>query len=954
MNKTKILLVEDEAIIAMSEAEAIRSFGFDVVISMTGEEAVQLVREDESIDLVLMDIDLGSGIDGTEAAQEILRERTLPVVFLTSHSEKEKVERVKGITRYGYVLKSSGEFVLMEAISMAFELFHAHQQTQHGEEKFQAYIENAPFGIFVANDEGQYIDVNHEACRLTGYTREELLRMRIVDLAPFNAEEVARESFRMVREHDEVHDVVEIQRKDGTVFKASLDVTHLKGNRYMAFCADVTRQNEHQEILEESRATLKAILDASPIGIGLVKDRKRIWANKAIRKMLKYDLDEYIEQEALVLYPDSGEYKRVGEELYNQLNKTGAGQLHAKIKDREGEKLDVMLMARALDQNNVEKGQIVTVTDITELKKKDEQIKKSELEKSMILNAMQEHVVYYNPDMKLQWCNRAAAETVKKQPEELKGKYCYQVWHGREKPCESCPLRDAASPCHVVQYKNESISGRKWDVHVYPVCEDGEVAGYIEVTSEITEKQVMEEKLKRSEKRFRELADMLPEAVFESDLEGNITYGNRMAFQVMGYTQRDFERGIRADQMVIPEERQRVVENILRIINGEQLGPIEYNMQRQGGKTFPALINSSSIMDEGQVQGIRGLVVDISGLKHTLASLENNRNMLQAILQNMPGGTVIIDENYNIFQVNDRTAEISGYDVSELIGKKCDIICPRGSASKQCPIWEEKKQGFTGMDTTLKRRDGSHVPILKNAKAITIDGKPYILENFQEITDIKNAEAEIRDLLSQKEMILREVHHRIKNDMNVISSLLSLQSYSTDNAEVSRTLGEVRNRIYIMSSIYNTLYRGEQVKSIHIPSFIYDVTDSIVQTYTIDTRVTLDRQIDDVWIPSKMSFSLGIIINELVTNAFKYAFNGSDNGIISITIRQDEEKNLSVVVADNGTGLPDNYKNMSSSGFGLKLVDAMVRQCRGTYTVYNDSGTCVDIFIPESTDETVN
>ncbi|MFW5862500.1 MAG: PAS domain S-box protein [Spirochaetota bacterium] len=949
-NKT-ILLVEDEAIIALSQSQTIESYGYRVITAMSGEEALEIVTGNQSIDLVLMDIDLGAGMDGTETAERIMKLRMLPIVFLTSHTEKEMVDRVKGITRYGYVVKNSGEFVLMESINMAFELYDAHRQTLREEEKFHAYIDNAPFGIFVVNGEGQYIDVNHEACRMTGYVLDELLHMGIVDLAPVNQEDLAKESFRTVKKHGEVHDVVELRRKDGSTFLASLDTVPLKGNRYMAFCADETVRLEYEKDLEESNATLQAVLDASPIGIGFVKDRKWIWVNTALKNMLKYQSDEYMQKDVLGLYPDESEYARVGKELYGQIDENGSGQMDARLQDRQGNVLDVMIMARALDKSRVEKGQIITVADMTDQLEKEKLTRKSENEKSMILNAMKEHVVYYNPDMQIQWCNRAAAASVGKQPEELKEQYCYQVWQGREEPCDICPVRDAASPCQVVQYTNTNVSGRKWDVHVYPVCEDGKVVGYIEVTSEITEKQVMEEKLKRSERRFRELADMLPEAVFEADLAGKVTYGNKMAFEIMGYTRREFEEGFTADQMVVPGDRQRVVENIVRLINGEQLGPIEYTMQRKDGKTFPALVNASCILDEGEVQGIRGLVIDISGLKNTLASLENNRNMLQAILQNMSGGTIIIDEDYRIFQVNDRTAEISGYELTELIGEKCDIICPKGSASKQCPIWEEKEQGFTGMDTTLKRRDGTHVPILKNAKQVTIDGKLYVLENFQEITDIKNAEAEIQNLLSQKDMILREVHHRIKNDMNVINSLLSLQANSSENVEVSRILQEVRHRIYIMSSIYNTLYRGEQVKSIHIPAFISDVTDSIAQTYTVNTRVTLDRQIDDVWIPAKMSFSLGIIINELVTNAFKYAFNGSAVGKISITIRQDEENNLRVIIADNGIGLPGKYKDITNPGFGLTLVDAMVRQCRGTYTIRNDNGTHVDILIPAGADE---
>lgn len=130
---TRLLLVEDEAIIALAEKALLERNGFSVVTANSGEKALAAVKEDREIDLVLMDIDLGAGITGEVAAQRILEIRDLPVVFLTSHTERDFVERVKGITRYGYVVKHAGEFVLMESISMALELFKAHQATRERE-----------------------------------------------------------------------------------------------------------------------------------------------------------------------------------------------------------------------------------------------------------------------------------------------------------------------------------------------------------------------------------------------------------------------------------------------------------------------------------------------------------------------------------------------------------------------------------------------------------------------------------------------------------------------------------------------------------------------------------------------------------------------------------------------------------------------------------------------------
>ena len=127
----KILLVEDEALIAMSEAKMLEKHGFEVVSVYNGEKAIVAVDADPAISLILMDIDLGKGMDGTEAAEEILDRHDIPIVFLTSHAEKEYVDKVKTITGSGYILKNSGEFVLIESIDMALNLFEAKQEALH-------------------------------------------------------------------------------------------------------------------------------------------------------------------------------------------------------------------------------------------------------------------------------------------------------------------------------------------------------------------------------------------------------------------------------------------------------------------------------------------------------------------------------------------------------------------------------------------------------------------------------------------------------------------------------------------------------------------------------------------------------------------------------------------------------------------------------------------------------
>ena len=132
-NKT-ILLVDDEAIISLSLEQTIKKFGYNVITAKTGEDAVKAACENDLINLILMDIDLGMGMNGSSAAEIILAKKSIPIVFITSHSEREIVEKVRGITRYGYVVKNSGDFVLSASIEMAFELFEAHKKSIENEE----------------------------------------------------------------------------------------------------------------------------------------------------------------------------------------------------------------------------------------------------------------------------------------------------------------------------------------------------------------------------------------------------------------------------------------------------------------------------------------------------------------------------------------------------------------------------------------------------------------------------------------------------------------------------------------------------------------------------------------------------------------------------------------------------------------------------------------------------
>lgn len=176
-----ILLVEDQLLIARMNATIIEGFGYNVITAHSGEEAINAVDMNYEIDLVVMDVDLGAGIDGTEAAKQILSMRDLPIIFLTSHSEREFVERVREITRYGYVIKNSGEFVLQSSIAMAFDLFNANLSTKSAKRKLEATLNALPDTLLELDRRGVCVDYHSPVGDLNPLVSQEFIGRNIAE-----------------------------------------------------------------------------------------------------------------------------------------------------------------------------------------------------------------------------------------------------------------------------------------------------------------------------------------------------------------------------------------------------------------------------------------------------------------------------------------------------------------------------------------------------------------------------------------------------------------------------------------------------------------------------------------------------------------------------------------------------------------------------------------------------
>jgi PAS domain S-box-containing protein len=208
----------------------------------------------------------------------------------------------------------------------------------------------------------------------------------------------------------------------------------------------------------------------------------------------------------------------------------------------------------------------------------------------------------------------------------------------------------------------------------------------------------------------------------------------------------------------------------------------------------------------------------------------------------------------------------------------------------------------------------------------------------RDITDRKLDEERIEALLREKELLLHEVHHRIKNNMNSMASLLSLQSNMVRDKAAVDALNDARSRLLAMGVLYEKLYRSENPREMPVQAYILPLVEEIVQNFPARASVDIKSDFGDFTLEARVLQPLGIVINEIVTNSLKYAFEGKDSGTIDVTARMDG-KRVTIALGDNGVGLPESTQLENSNGLGLMLIKGLMQQVDGSVRIERNGGT---------------
>ncbi|MBU1742219.1 MAG: PAS domain S-box protein, partial [Proteobacteria bacterium] len=547
-----------------------------------------------------------------------------------------------------------------------------------------------------------------------------------------------------------------IQRKDGswrywTDHAAPLLDQTGRPHKWIGVCTDITQRKRAEVALRDSEEKFRELVERAQDGIVIIHQQLVEYVNPAYARLTGYESEELVGQPFTILL-DHQEIDKVVDRYHRRMAGEDVPAIYeTRLVRKDGRVIDVEFNAGVFNYQG-QPANLTIVRDIGERKRAEAALRESEekfrtlTESSpvgMFLDDTQGNAVFINErcakligmpsDEALNFDWMLAIHPDDR--ERVTGQWAKAVKHGE--------------PFHE-EYRWVHADGRVvWTLgEIAPVRNpEGEVTLFIGTLTDITERKRAETALQESEARFRDLAELLPESIFEMDSAGRLTFANRTAFDQFGYTPQDLERGLDAYEMLVPQERPQAREMSQRILAGEDIGLSEYSALTKDGRVFPALFRSTAIFRDGRPVGLRGFIIDITERKRAEDSLRESEERYRTVLENTGTAVSVTAEDGVLAMVNGRFEELSGFPRDEIEGHKgwTAFVAP-----KDLPRLRDYRERRLRGEPAPSQFEFVFVDRLGNRRHVVntetlIPGTSRTVSSLVDITERKQAEAALQE-----------------------------------------------------------------------------------------------------------------------------------------------------------------------------------------------------------------
>lgn len=862
---------------------------------------------------------------------------------------------------------SSGEDITKKLI--------AEKALKDSEKRFRL-LSNTTFEGIVFSENGRVIDVNDQTLKMFEYSNvQELIgKHLLVDFVLEKEHNAVRKFFRSRKAQS-----LEIQTKTKTgrirtVEAKTQMIPYFGRTIHATVIYDITERKQYELQIEQSRENYKNLIDSSPIGILIYKRDELQFANSSALKLLEAQTFDTIYLTSLYHFI-APEYKNQITEQINVIHKIKTfptteikvKTLKNNIKEFEisfasityngGDAIQVLLQDNTAKKQLIKeqlRAQLAEETnsklqqEISDRKETERQLKETQKYTRLLIDSSLDMICAFDKKGNITEFNTAAQKIFGYELSEIIGKPVEVLYPNSEYTLQLDELYTKEK--FAGEVINIKKNGEKFIAYLSSSVlknEKSVVVGAMWVSRDISEIKKAEEELRDSEERYRAIYNQVFIGIAQLRLGGKFMQVNDQICKMLGYSKEELCH--KSWNEIIVKETPKLSNYMEKLINGHTK---KINFEKNFFHKKGHVVNANATLS---------VVIDAHGNpSHFIAILQNiteQKKLEQDKQAQAARHDAIIENSSHIIWTIDRQMCLTSFNKNYVLDLKkhynVEALVGLSAVSIKLVLTEEYNNYWLKKYEAVLRGEAQYFETKMIDKQNNIVWREIFLNPiFDEkgklvevagigldITEKKLANEKIRSSLNEKEVLLKEVHHRVKNNLQVISSILNLQSsYVKDQATLT-ILKESQDRIKSMAFIHESLYQTKDFTSINFSEYIVNLTRNLIHSYSrLNYEIKLNLEIQNVFLNLDLAIPCGLIINEIITNALKYAFVDTQKNA-AINVKMDlKDDSVYLQIKDNGKGIPKHISYRNTESLGLQLVVTLVDQLNGTIALNNEAG----------------
>lgn len=490
-----------------------------------------------------------------------------------------------------------------------------------------------------------------------------------------------------------------------------------------------------------------------------------------------------------------------------------------------------------------------------------------------------------------------------------------------------------------------SITYNRWECRPWRRA-DGEIGGIITYTEVTTERKKAEKALREREQRLSNIYETVGDVIFHIAVEPGGQFRfisiNRAFSEVTGLKPEQVVGRLASE--IIPEPSlTMVLENYRKAIEGKTIVYWEEVSDYPSGQLIGEVSVAPVFDDQGRCTHLVGSVHDVTERTRAEKALKASEEKFRMITEQIVDLIAITDDQGVVLYASPVSRALFLYEPEEMCGRHfMDFLDPASVPKALAAFLEARTHGMRAkeLELMMKRKDGSVFVGDLSGSSFQYGDKNGSLVVIRDITERKEMDEAVRSSLREKETLLREIHHRVKNNMQVISSLFNLQAGHIADEDARRMLKEGQLRIRSMALIHEKLYQARDLSKIEFASYIQSLAAHLFQFFQVGRgQIRLESDLEDIRLDINTAVPGGLLVNELISNALKHAFPGGRKGTVWVKLRRQKDGSLMLRVADDGIGFPEGLDFQRTESFGLQIVDLLIGQLEGKIELDRTKGT---------------